>query len=274
MGKLDRLVWAAQSTFRVDDLYLGVRSTDAAFHQVIEQALAAHLVADLEAPPNYSVHIGHRRNRDSVAGLHAVYEGAGLASRTRDARRAVHALFNHLAARRGKVPEGLLSLSATVLVGDGVAVLAPVAVRAWRADIERRLLASGLRIVDSPSVYVDPASFEVVLSEPALDIAWPALDILEEHFPGGGPADAPAPPGRYRLVGWGMLVEGRDTGPLDPASAVARAVESVDHLPESGARSLLESVAFLTRRVRPVAIPWQPPSAIVRSLASLKVGTR
>ena len=155
-------------------------------------------------------------------------------------------------------------------MGDGVAVLAPVAVRGARDVLERRLLTSGLRIADLPWALMDTDRGEVVVPEPALDIDWSALDGLDELVPGGGPADGPPPPGRYPLVGWGMLIEGREPGPLDAALAVVTAAQSLNEPPGAGADDVLRRVASLADRVRFAAVPWGRPSTIAASLAALK----
>jgi hypothetical protein len=254
----------------VDDLHLGVRCTSAAVQDIVDQALAAHLVRGVDAPPNYSVQIEGPQGRAPVAGLHFAYEGAAVVARSRDPRRVLLALVNHLAARRLDTPADLLRVSATVLVGDGWAVLAPVAVRGARDVLERRLLACGMRIVDAPAALVDTERVEVVVREPALEVDWSALDVLEGLVPRSGPADVPPPAGRYRLLGWGMLIEGREPGPIDAALAVASAAQALSDLPDAGAGDALRRLASLTDHVRFAAVEWGAPADITAGLAALR----
>ncbi|MGH8979385.1 MAG: hypothetical protein ACRDV7_15000, partial [Acidimicrobiia bacterium] len=152
----------------VGNLHLGVRPSDAGLAALLRQALRAHTVARLEPPANFSVRLAgpvqHRRG----AGFHMLYRGCGLVLRTRDPRRLVGGLFHHLDAFRPEYGAGCYAIRGVALVGDGRALIAPVALRSSMARVERRLNLRGLRFVDTPWVLLDVARAEIVVPDPGL----------------------------------------------------------------------------------------------------------
>lgn len=271
MDELNRLVWAGSSTFEVDGLHLGARCTDAEMHQVIRRALRAHLARGVEAPPNYSVQMGHEAAHGRVSGLHFLYRGAEKVVRTRDPERVVRALLNHLSSHARTAPAGMLKVAGTAFVAGDVAVITPSPVRFFLEAAERRLNASGLRVVDTPWALVDPERAELVIPEPALEVDWSELARLGAALTGPRRPDPCVPPGRYPVAGWALLTPREQAGRLRRPLAVAMAAETLMELAEADAQRLLGGLVDAMRNVEPEGINWHHtrPAEMVASLVAL-----
>ena len=270
-------MWAATSTFDVDGLYLGVRSTTSAVDDVLRAALAAHLVTNVEAPPNYSVQLGEQSTSGAPTGFHFLYRSSAAVVRTRDARRVVRGLLTHLSSHRVDPGPGLLRVHGVTLVAGGTAVLAPAVLRQWPELIERRLNAQGLRFADTPWALVDPTRAEVVVPEPSLEVDWSALDRLDSLAGVPARADPPVEPGRYPLVGWAFWVGAEVTGRLSRAQAVMHALQlTIGAIDGGGGRDdvqrALDGLAAVVREIEPAAIAWNDPIELVQPLVALASG--
>lgn len=271
-------MWAATSTFVVDGLYLGVRSTTTAADEVLRAALAEHLVADVVAPPNYSVQLGEPAD-GGASGFHFLHRSSSSIVRTRDARRVFRALVAHLSSHGDDTEPGLMRVHGVTLVAGDRAVLAPGVLRQWPELIERRLNARGLRFADTPWALVDPTRAEVVVPEPSLAVDWSALDTLDELAGARDRVDPPVEPGRYPLVGWAFWLGAARAGPLSRAQAVVQALRlrlgSIDTAEGlEGLQRTLDEVAMVMREVEPTAIAADDPVDLVGPLVALASGGR
>ena len=269
-------MWAATSTFAVDGLHLGVRSTTTLADEVLRVALANYLVANVEAPPNYSVQLGEPAN-SGAAGFHFLYRSSASVVRTRDAHRVFRALVTYLSSHRVCAEPGLVGVHAVTLVAGDRAVLAPGVLRQWPELIERRLNARGLRFADTPWALVDPARAEVVVPEPSLDVDWSALEALDSLTGGRDRPDPPVEPGRYPLVGWAFWLGADRAGPLSRAQALVQALPlRIDATDTAGGveglQRALDEVAMVMRKVEPAAITAEDPADLVAPLAALASG--
>ena len=270
-------MWAATSTFEVDGLHLGVRSTTTSVDDVLRTALRAHLVADVEAPPNYSVQLGERSASGAATGFHFLYRSSASVVRSRDARRVVRGLFTHLSSHRVDPAPGLLRVHGVTLVAGDTAVLAPAVLRQWPELIERRLNGKGMRFADTPWALVDPTRGEVVVPEPSLEVDWSALDRLDPLVGGRSRPDPPVEAGRYPLVGWAFWVGADVTGRLSRAQAVMHALQlTIGAIDAGGGRDdvqrALDSLAAVVRAIEPAAIAWNDPVELVDPLVALASG--
>ena len=266
-------MWAATSTFAVDGLHLGVRSTTTVADEALRVALARYLVANVEAPPNYSVQLGEPAN-GGAAGFHFLYRGSASVVRTRDLRRVFRALVTHLSSHGKDADPGLMRVHGVTLVAGDRAVLAPGVLRQWPELIERRLNARGLRFTDTPLALVDPVRAEVVVPEPSLDVDWSAFDALAERAGGRDRPDPPVAPGRYPLVGWAFWLGADRAGPLSRAQGVMQAmqqrIETIDNAGgHEGLQRALDEVAMVMRTVEPAAIAADDPVDLVEPLVAL-----
>ncbi len=248
-----------------------------AVDDVLRAALAAHLVTDVEAPPNYSVQLGEQSTSGAATGFHFLYRSSASVVRTRDPRRVVRGLFTHLSSHRADPGPGLLRVHGVTLVAGGTAVLAPAMLRQWPELIERRLNGQGLRFADTPWALVDPARAEVVVPEPGLEVDWSALGRLDAVVGVRGRPDPPVEPGRYPLVGWAFWVGAEVTGRLSRAQAVMHALQlTIGAIDGDGGRDVvqraLDGLASVVREIEPAAIAWNDPTELVQPLVALASG--
>jgi len=202
-------------------------------------------------------------------GFHFLYRGITPVVRTRDAHRLLEGLFAHLSGHAHDQRDTHLRIDALALVHGDTAVLAPADMQTVMPLLERRLNANGLRLVDRPWVAIDPATGELVVPEPTLDIDRSALDGLDELVPPPRRADPPVAPGRYRIVGWGFGRGETDAGPLSTASAVVCAVDEVLNLKRVGAQRVLDGLTDTLRGAKKVALWADDPEGLVDHLAAL-----
>jgi hypothetical protein len=227
--RLDELDWCETITFRVGGVHIGVRSNAPEVDAALRIALADQLADDVEAPANFSLRIGEKQGRGR-GGLHILYDASEQLFRSPAPGRVVSALFAQLASYEAGGDESLFHLRIPAVVIDGVAVLVNRNLAAAVLDVEPRMRASGLRLVESPVVAVDTATDEVVVSRPAIALASgapTALTDLDRVLATGRSRRDLAPPaaeGRYPLAGWVTI---DDDGP-DHQAGLTRPGELVE----------------------------------------------
>ena len=270
--KLDRLVWAGSSTFRIGRLLLGVRSSNQAVHDLLRETLIAHLVEGVEAPNNYSILLAGDDPESKDRAFHFVYRGFNPVVRTRDPQRLVPALLSRLAGHLDHGRSDHVRLDSVALVAGDVAVLAPAEIRYVMPVLERRLNSKGLRVVDQPWTALDVETGELVVTEPALDVDPEAQARLTRAFPRARRPDPPVAPGRYRVAGWAFGLGHAHNGPISRSQAVALACPQVLNVAELGAQRTLDGLARAIRSVDPVAMWADSPAGLVGPLVSLAAG--
>ena len=248
---------------------MGVRSSNQAMHDLLRQTLAAHLVDDVDALPNYSVLLAGDDPESKDRAFHFVYRGFNPVVRTRDPQRLVTALLARLAGHLDDERGDRIRLDALALVAGDVAVLAPSEIRYVMPTLERRLNAKGLRVVDQPWTALDTETAEVVVEEPALDLDPAARERLVAAFPRPRRPEAVVAPGRYRLAGWGFGLGHAHDGPISRAVAVTLACPQVLNFVELGAQRTLDGLAAAVDTVQPVAFWADSPDGLVQPLAAL-----
>ena len=254
-------------------MLLGVRSSNLAVHDLLRQTLAAHLVEGVDAPANYSVLLAGDDPESKDRAFHFVYRGFNPVVRTRDPERLVAALLGRLAGHLDHGRSEHLRLDSLALVTGDVAVLVPAEIRYVMPSLERRLNTKGLRVVDQPWTAIDVETSELVVAEPALDLAPEARARLVGAFPRPRRPEPPVPPGRYRLAGWAFGLGHAHNGPVSRAQAVALACPQVLNVAELGAQRTLDGLARAVRGVEPVAVWADSPVGLVEPLAALAAGS-
>jgi hypothetical protein len=240
MQQVDRLVWAASSTYRVGPFLLGVRTDTSGLDGVLRAALGAHLVDGVQAPPNYSLQANASSREGRLTTLGLLFWSSSLVLRTRSTRRLVEGLFGHLGSYVAGSRGGLLQVEAFAAVRDGRAVLAPLSLRNGHALLHARLQRAGALILDSPLAAVDPARGELVVEDPLLTIDRAALAGLDEA--GAGDAGL-VTPGRYRIAGWVLPRLAQDHGSISRAVAVLRTFSLVNNRLGLAGQSTLAGLA-------------------------------
>jgi hypothetical protein len=257
-------VWAASATFGVGDVWLGVRSSTDQFDARLRRALAAHLAPDVEAPANYSCKLATGERTRGQRSLHFLYRGTSAIVRTRSERRLMHALLAELSWYAAPPDPSLLSVHGVGLAGANGAVVAPPALRPWLSTNERRLQSKGLRIIDTPTVLVDPARAEVVVPEPALTLDRAAIAAY------GRPGDDEiVAPGRFPIRGWAFFTEPTEHDTVPRARAVAMAAQLATNVDAFGLQESLEGFADVMRGLEPRALTARRPGDVVAPLVAM-----
>ena len=256
-------MWAATTTFAIGDVWLGVRSNTEEFDARLRRVLAAHLAPDVEAPANYSCKLASGERVRGQRNLHFLYRGQSALVRTRSERRVMHALLAELSWYAGRPDASLLSVHGIAFVGANGALIAPPTLRPWLSTIERRLEAKGLRIVDTPTVLVDPARSEVVVPAPALTLDHDALAEMR------GPGDEFVAPGRYPIRGWAFFTEPTEHDTVGRARAIAMVAQLADNVDTFGLQESLDAIAQVIRGIEPRALTARRPGDVVAPLVAM-----
>lgn len=203
---------ARRAVLRIGDHLVVVGTDDAAVHDAVTAALAAHLVrpADLPGgaalvPPTFSITLAEQTPR-GLQPLHVLHRGAPLAIGSRRARRVLDGLVLHLAVHTDLAAAGLVALPAVAVARTGTApgepvVLVPQSPRA--ASRERRGARRGLTVADTPVALLDPTTGEVVVGAPGLAVDLGPLHALAAAVPDVGSEVEPLPWGRYPVAAIG-----------------------------------------------------------------------
>ncbi len=265
LASLDRMDWAASSTFGVGDWALGVRSSDIEIDHVLRKVLAAH-VLDVDAPANFSALMADNRPRD----FHFLYRASDALVRTRVAGRVVRTLIAHLSAFA--IPSSsVIQLDAAAVVVEGRAIVGPASLRAELGSVETRLNRAGMAVVDAPTLHLDPDSSSVIVPEPALTFDADALAEYERAQPPGRGHDA-VRPGRYPIAAWALVTGADLVGPVGRAQGVAAAAQQVVNADALGAQATLDAVARALQTVPISGLFWFDSGGLLSQLRDLASG--
>lgn len=271
MSELDRLVWAATTTFRIGPVHVGVRSSSEEVDQLLRDLLPDHVADVAGAAPNYSVLAAppspDQRARRQV---HQLFRSSHAVARRRSAAALVRALLGHLSSHAAQVEEGLLGAQGMALVGrDGQAVLAPAALIDDLAHSEPQLRRQGLRMVDAPFALIDPASAELVVPGLSLALDAAGLDRLAA-WELAEPSEESVAPGRYRLLAWAQFA-GEPFGPMSARRARAWAYPATVRTEWAGVWGTLDRLDQLLKVTPAHSVPSALP-AVATQLGLLAAG--
>lgn len=192
----------------------------------VRSVLAAHVVDDPDAPDNnFSLwEPEDDADRRGITELSRLYVGYPVALRTRGRHRLVEALVAHLSAHVWSDDADLLPVHSVAFTRGDEAIM----LSAHRASKDEPVLARhGWCRVDGPLAYLAWDTADLVVPEVPLTIDAAALARLAEER--SHPRERQAsPPGRYRVVGWGLdhvQVDEDDRASL--GALVGRAVATV-----------------------------------------------
>ena len=245
MGKLDRLVWAASSTYLIGLYHLGVRTDSEWLDGVIRAALSVYHVSDVEAPANFSVVVPRTDAKAAVKGLNMLYEDHTNLVRSRSPERVLQALFRHLGQHLPGDSNGHIRVSQLALVREGRSILVPRGVTTWMGQLAPRLNRAGWQFVDQPWSTIDLGKAELVVPQLILDIddAWKDQITMPQKVREPDVVE----PGRYPLTGWGVF--SADQRVMSPAAGVAAAAASVLNAAQFGVQETLQELLRLVARV-------------------------
>ncbi|MPZ61545.1 MAG: PqqD family peptide modification chaperone [Propionibacteriales bacterium] len=247
-----QMSWAMTRTVRVGSYLLGVRSATSELDGLVARALAAHLVDDVRAPPNYSLRLAAS---DGIA-HHRMFRACETPVRTRSLRRLLDALCGFLASHAAEQDSAAVHLDALVLVHDGRVMLLPPELRPLRTG-EEELRRYGVRILDSQTAPLDPASGQLVIRPPMLTMDDAALAEAAAVAPEPEPAEAApvAEPGHYPVRVWADVATtgaSHDTDTPSRAALVATANRRVRNRPAIDPQTALSTLAQVASGAVPV----------------------
>jgi hypothetical protein len=198
--------WAHRRAVIVDGRLLAIGTNDARADAAIAGTLVAHLFPEPPAlatePPFLAVELNSRPSGPGLQRLDLLLRRDTVVARSRRPDRILRALVASIASYGDLTARGLVALRATVLGRDGRVLLVPELADPVR--FRRELAGSGIAAADTPVALVDPATREVVVGAPGLDVDTAAIDALAPETGGDGGEPAPLPWGRYPLVGFGV----------------------------------------------------------------------
>jgi hypothetical protein len=220
---------AGLTTYRVGKRLIGVRTNDLGAGEWLRAVLRAHVVPEVDAPPNVSLFVGDADGK--VRKLHRLYRGGGVVLHTRSMGRLVRAALANLDAFLAP-PAGIRRIHARVLVRDGGAVLVNQRFYGQLDGIERRLERVGYQVAETHGAPVDPRTYEVVLAQPRFNVDAATVASLDREFP---PEPREFHPASVRLPIAGLALPTYD----DQAHEDAHREDEEDSDPSSSARSLV-----------------------------------
>jgi hypothetical protein len=177
---LFRLGEAGTTTYRVGERLVGVRTNDPSPGARLRDLLRAHVVANVEAPPNLSLFLGD--GEGPVRALHRLYLGGSVVLHTRSEGRLLRAALSYLDGFAAP-PPGSVRVNARLLVRDDAAVLVDGLLTGQVDRIERRLERLGYQVADLPGPALDAETAEVALWPPRLEIDGAARAALDCEYP-------------------------------------------------------------------------------------------
>jgi hypothetical protein len=206
-----------------------VRTNDLGAGEWLRAVLRAHVVPDVDAPPNVSLVVGDADRQ--VRELHRLYRSGVGTLHTRSMGRLVRAALAQLDGFLAP-PAGVRRIHGRVLVRDGAAVLVTQPFVGQLDRIERRLERVGYQVADTYGAPVDPRTYEVVPAPPRLDLDTTSVASLDREFP---PERREFPLASVRLPIAGLVLPGYD----DEAHEHAHTEDGDDGEPSSAARNLV-----------------------------------
>lgn len=218
---------------------------------LVRELFGPHVVDDREAPPNYSVdHLG--ATAGPATAMKVVYRDTTPVVRTRSTARLLEGLVRHVAGEH-TTRDDLLELRVLAVTAEGSAVFLPAPLRTRLARLGPHLRQEGLRALDEPVARIDPATGELVVTEPELAVDWQVLADLAPRGLDDGRAghDPPVATGRYRSRR--LHVRASDGIPRTRAQALATVAVLARNAALLPGQALLEALSAFVR-----ACPVQP----------------
>lgn len=231
-------LWASTPVFRVGGYHVGIRCDSDSTAQTLDRLFRQTRVDDHRAGHSYSVALAPATGSGPATDLNLLVQGGQVLVRSRSISRVLRALLWQLDARI--VPPGPLGgrirVRATAArVGKGM-VLLPPGLYVLEERLQPLLARRGVALADVPFPVIDLDSAEIVIPEPAVPHD-PAV-VAELDGPLASRSElAPVLPGRYPLLGWGVLhpAEAPVTR-FSPAEAAAATLSFTEDADDPGGR--------------------------------------
>lgn len=261
--------WLGTRVYRLTDFHVGVRYDNDAARAVLDALFTDSTVSDRRAGHSYSVALPSLTRTPSggpTNGLNLLLRGGDLLVRSRSVARVLRALLWQLQDRIvGFDPDsGRMRVRATAArIGSQMVLLQP-ALFVLEERLQPLLARRGVALADVPFPELDPRSLEVVIP----DLAIPHdRTVIESHdtFVGTQTEPAPVLPGRYPLIGWGVMYPSDPPvthfSPAEAAAATLSFVENTDD-----ARVRLRELGTLFEQVDAFGLSYDSEADYVNAL--------
>ncbi|HEX6393044.1 MAG TPA: PqqD family protein [Acidimicrobiales bacterium] len=264
-GKAPRQ-WASTLGFDIGDYRVGVRADSIRTEELLARVFGAYLVQD--GPPaaaNFSVVLGGADSGDAKA-LSLLLAADATVLRSRSSRRVVRALQARLSGLLDRPDtDGLVrTVAVAALAGDRAFLLPPAAIRGMEY-LQPRLARLGVRLSDAPGALVDPATGELVIPEPAIEVAHDVLEELGE-VPSSRSELLPMEPGRYRLGAWGFECDqSAENERSSRAGAIAALLPAVEGSPDQLGK-VIEHLERIVQQVRVIPLNSASERELMQSI--------
>lgn len=226
--------WAGTRVYRIDDYNIGLRYTSEPSVRVLDNLFERSIVEDPRAGHIFTLALADPDSRQDDPQENLLVIGSQLLVRSRYRERVLRALLWRLGDMmgNGEVGAGLVRVNATaVMTPVGAALLQP-----WLYTLEEHLQPAfaryGIAFVDVVHPQIDLARAELVVPELTVTHNMTVIEQSTTRVGASSPGQAleldPVRPGRYPLVGWGVVHPADDpVTPLSPAQAAAATVSFV-----------------------------------------------
>jgi len=246
--------WAGTRVYCIDGYHIGLRYTSEPTASVLDELFSQDIVEDPGAGHIFTLGLADPGSLPNDLQENLLVIGSQMLVRSRYRERVLRALLWRLGDMMGsdEVGAGLVRVNATaVMTPVGAALLQP-----WLSTLEEDLQPAfaryGIAFVDVVNPQIDLARAELVVPEPTVTHDMTVIEQSTTRVGASSPGQAPEPepvrPGRYPLVGWGVIHPADDpVTPLSPAQAAAATLSFVMDTDDQAGR--VEELGDLFQRI-------------------------
>lgn len=272
-GTEPSVAWTGTATYRIDGFHVGLRHGDRATEATMEALFRRSRVRDRRAGYSYSVSLGGgpQDPTPSASGgfarsLGLLVKGDRPLVRSRSAARILRALLWRLDDEMlgFETPPGRIRVRATAArVGDQAVLLQP-GLHMLGDAIQPRLARLGVALADMAYPELDLATAELIVGEPRISHDPAVIASLDRPIESSSEL-APVGPGRYPLVGWGVVAfSDRPVTELSPAEAAAATLSFMYEAEDAPTR--LRELGELFRNIRGFGLSYHSEDQLVAAI--------
>jgi hypothetical protein len=252
MEKVDRLGWAAQSTFRIGRFYVGVRSNKGEVDAALRRILHRHLSYSIAAERNFSVRV-REREPAGVDQSQLLFQGCTTVLRARRAGQVIDDLLRRLDAHARADDDALLRLELPAVIKHGRAIVLPAWVGRAPRELDR-LQRAGFVPVAGGDTYIDPSLGQLRVPSLALDIDEREVEWWYGRFDDGRPSTPRVEIGAYPIAAW-LFRERQPGQTLSSAAALPEVVRYVTNAHRVGEQRALVGLVGALKSARLAVLP-------------------
>lgn len=268
--------WAGTSVYHIDGYNIGLRYTSEPTARVLDDLFERKIVEDPGAGHIFTVALTDADTPEDDPQENLLVIGSQMLVRSQYRERVLRALLWRLGDMMGVggIDAGLVRVNATAVVTPvGVALLQP-----WLYTLEEYLQPAfaryGIAFVDVVNPHIDLERAELVVPEPTVthNPAVLGRETASVSAPSSGWAPDlalepdPVRPGRYPLVGWGVIHPADDPVTwLSPAQAAAATLSFVFDTDDQASR--VRELGDLFQRISPFGLWYHSETQLADAVA-------